>query len=741
LLKQLIHHGIIIPDLPAPLGLAIIIRGRRVQLSPKQEELAMAWARKKDTAYVQDAVFAANFLQDFSAMLGIEPPLTLEEVDFSPCYAVVEAERQAKESMTREERKALAAQRKAEREALKARYGYAIVNGQRVELGNYMSEPSGIFMGRGEHPLRGRWKEGAAHKDVTLNLSPDAPRPAGDWGEIVWQPDSMWVARWEDKLAAKLKYIWLSDTAPIKQQREASKFDKARKLESRLSAVRERIKTDLQSDDPRRRMIATACYLIDVLCLRVGDEKDPDEADTVGATTLRPEHVAIMPDGSVIFHFLGKDSVEWHKTLRPPEVVLDSLRELSANARPSSNANGESDHPTRGKPQLFPDISSRDVNAYLSSIVPGLSAKVFRTHHATRAVEQSLSSAKVDTDSPEHKKWFAATMANLEAAMLCNHTKQATGNWESARERYRQRQERAKERVLRAKHKASELSETLAALKAEAREQSEQASATGKRSSVLERLRGRIERTQTQLAKAREQRSKAQIALDKIKVQEQVAREKRTWNLGTSLKSYVDPRVYHRWGQSVDYDALGSYYPAILQRKFAWVRAEDEVDGDGATTGSLTVRTCLTSDLGAVAELFRAAREACADVDLPLMPEEIGRRYLPALDKEWQEAIIGVDVGDAGRALGFLSLGPVWESDGALAMNWSGVLHPERADAALANLLVDEARRRLQRYQVQHLITCRFVPRDPRWMAWSPVWEAALALDAQEESQSDEDEE
>jgi len=88
---------------------------------------------------------------------------------------------------------------------LKERYGYAQVNGRRVELGNYMSEPSGIFMGRGEHPLRGRWKEGATQADVTLNLSPDAPRPPGDWGEIVWQPESLWVARWLDKLSDKLK--------------------------------------------------------------------------------------------------------------------------------------------------------------------------------------------------------------------------------------------------------------------------------------------------------------------------------------------------------------------------------------------------------------------------------------------------------------------------------------------------------------------------------------------------------
>ena len=47
---------------------------------------------------------------------------------------------------------------------------------------------------------------------------------------------------------------------------------------------------------------------------------------------------------------------------------------------------------------------------------------------------------------------------------------------------------------------------------------------------------------------------------------------KRTWNLGTSLKSYIDPRVYYEWGQQVGYDVLEHYYPAALRNKFAWVR-------------------------------------------------------------------------------------------------------------------------------------------------------------------------
>jgi DNA topoisomerase-1 len=255
MLAQLIHNGVLVPEPPAPHGLVVTIRGEPVALSPKQEEMVLAWARKEGTPYVEDRTFAQNFLGDLSRELAIEPALKLDDTDLGPAVRIVRAERQAKARLTPEERKAQAAARKAQREALRAQYGYAQVNGERVELGNYLAEPSGIFMGRGQHPLRGRWKEGARQSDITLNLSPDAPRPPCDWAEIVWQPDSLWVARWPDKLSGKIKYVWLSDTASVKQAREAAKFDKAHVLHAELETVRDQIQLDLLGADGKRRML------------------------------------------------------------------------------------------------------------------------------------------------------------------------------------------------------------------------------------------------------------------------------------------------------------------------------------------------------------------------------------------------------------------------------------------------------------------------------------------------------
>ncbi len=580
MLKQLIHNGVVVPDPPRPHELVLEIAGEPVALIPKQEEMALAWAKKQGTPYVADGAFARNFMADFSQELGLDSVLSVDQVDFEPAIQIVEAEREARAQMTKEERKTLAAERKAQREALREQYGYALVNGERTELANYVVEPSGIFMGRGRHPLRGRWKEGARHEDITLNLSPDAPRPAGDWEEIIWQPESLWVARWKDKLSDKLKYVWLSDTASVKQEREAQKFDQAHELHAHLGSVRAQIEADLAHRGRRRRMLATACYLIDALCLRVGDEKDADEADTVGATTLRPEHVTLHSDGLAEFRFLGKDSVLWHKKLELPEVVQRNLEELIHHARPSnSGGDGDRSHPTRDKPQLFPDISSRNVNAYLSGILPGLTAKVFRTHHATFAVREVLEDSLVQADDPEYLKWEVANLANLEAAELCNHTKKAPANWSRSRQRYRERQQKAEERVRIYQERLKTQREALAALRNEAREKRDAAPPTSKKK-VKARYKKRIEAAKGRVERAQEMLERARLRRDKIKTQGSIAAKKRTWNLGTSLKSYIDPRVYSEWGQRIDYDVLEQYYPKALRRKFAWVRNEMQEEAD-----------------------------------------------------------------------------------------------------------------------------------------------------------------
>ena len=115
------------------------------------------------------------------------------------------------------------------------------MDGQKLEIANWTAEPSCLFAGRGDHPQRGKWKDGPSEEDIILNLPPDAPKPPGNWKGVVWEPHKMYVAKWEDKLTGKIKYVWFSDTAFLKQNREKEKFQKAETLGKQIGKIEEHI--------------------------------------------------------------------------------------------------------------------------------------------------------------------------------------------------------------------------------------------------------------------------------------------------------------------------------------------------------------------------------------------------------------------------------------------------------------------------------------------------------------------
>ena len=51
-----------------------------------------------------------------------------------------------------------------------------------------------------------------------------------DWGKIIHDNDSMWLASWMDFLTQKENMYGLQDTAGLKQDRDKEKYEKAVKL-------------------------------------------------------------------------------------------------------------------------------------------------------------------------------------------------------------------------------------------------------------------------------------------------------------------------------------------------------------------------------------------------------------------------------------------------------------------------------------------------------------------------------
>jgi len=543
--KTLQHNGILFPPAYEAQGIKIKIKGDNVDLDLNQEEMVYQWAKKKDTTYVQDKVFQKNFTADFSKTLDSKfKKISYEDIDFSNAYKIVDKEKDLREMMTKEEKKALATKRKEIREKLKVKYGVAIMDGKEVEVGNYMAEPPGIFIGRGEHPLRGKWKPRVTTKDVTLNLGKEAKVPEGNWGKIIHDKDSMWLASWMDVLTQKRKYVWLADTAGLKQDRDKKKYEKAVKLEKEIDKIRDRIVKDMKSSDPKISRIATACYLIYRTAMRVGDEKDPDEADTVGATTLRKEHIKITPN-AIEFDFLGKDSVRWQEKVIAEghdKQFQENLKKLVENKKP--------------KDEIFDDITSRHVNAYYSSIVKGLTAKVFRTYLATTVVKKYLVKHDNIKNKTANEKLYHAKLANLEAAMMCNHKRTIPKTFDQALQKKRDSLKKIeKEEAWRKTQESLKKAETIQA-KTDAQKKAKE------------------KKVKTLNEQIKKQKQKHKERIEKLELQIDLSEKTKDYNIGTSLRNYIDPRVFKAWTDEVgaEWEKL---YTSALQKKFLWVKNEN----------------------------------------------------------------------------------------------------------------------------------------------------------------------
>ncbi len=492
--------------------------------------------------YIEDPTFQKNFVSDFSKTFnGKFKNLQYADIDFSMPYKLVDKEKEEKELLTKEDKKALAIKRREIREEMKAKYGQAIIDGKEVEVGNYMAEPPGIFMGRGDHPMRGRYKPRATAKDVTLNLGKEAKIPEGKWGKIVHDRDSMWIASWMDILTQKRKYVWLADTAGIKQERDQAKYDKAKNLSREIENVKAQIVKDMQNKEQKTKRISTACYLIYRTAMRVGDEKDPDEADTVGATTLRKEHIK-LDNNSIEFDFLGKDSVRWKETISAEgqdKQFYDNLKEFISNKKENE--------------EIFDGITSRHVNAYYSTIVKGLSAKVFRTYLASRVVLNYLRNHDDIKSESDMKKLFHGKLANLDAAIMCNHKRTIPKNFDASLQKKRDTLKNIE------KAKPWEKSEELLK-KAQSK--------IVKTEKQKEIKNERIKKIKTVIRKRKVKRTER---IEKLELQINLTEKTRDYNLGTSLRNYIDPRIYKTWTDEVgaEWEKL---YTSALQKKFLWVK-------------------------------------------------------------------------------------------------------------------------------------------------------------------------
>jgi DNA topoisomerase-1 len=509
---KMFHNGPMFPDEYIPHKIPIIFKNEKIILPDEAEEFATIYSKYIDSEYIKNKKFNKNFWHDWKVYLqqnNITKITSLEDCDFSLIKKHVLEEKEKKLLLSSEEKQKLLAGRKKQEEP----FLFATIDGKKEKIGNFRIEPPGIFIGRGCHPLLGSIKPRLSPKDIILNLSEDAPIPnssmGNKWGEIIHNPYVDWLASYPDNITGKTKYIWLGASSSWKMENDQDKFDLARKLKKKIREIRTNYNLLLTDKLLKNRQLGTCIYFIDFLALRVGNEKGEEEADTVGITSLRVEHISFMEDLHIKLDFLGKDSVRYVKVIKVDEMVYNNLVNMTKNKSKTT--------------EIFDEVSTTDINKYLQSLMEDLTAKVFRTYNASDLFNKELNNTEIKESMKEDDKFNyllnVFNQANIKVAMLCNHQKNVQKNF--------------KEQITKLDQEIDQIKE-------------DKSKESNKKKIV-----------------------KLNTKLKKLKAKKELKLELKNISLGTSKINYIDPRITIAWIKKHDFP-IEKIFSETLRDKFRW---------------------------------------------------------------------------------------------------------------------------------------------------------------------------
>ncbi|KAK4451618.1 DNA topoisomerase 1 [Podospora aff. communis PSN243] len=431
------HNGVIFPPPyePLPKDIKLYYDGKPVALHVEAEEVATFFGSMlHSTQNVENEVFQKNFFLDFKEVLrntggakdldGNKVDIKeFKKLDFTKIFEHYKALSDAKKARPAAEKKA----EKAERDKIEAPFLYCKWDGRKEKIGNPRVEPPGLFRGRGEHPKTGKVKKRVMPEQITINIGKDAkipsPPPGHKWKAVQHDNKATWLAMWQENVNGNYKYIMLAANSAVKGQADFKKFEKARELKKHIDKIRRDYEKELKSDVMADRQRATAMYLIDKFALRAGNEKDTEnEAETVGCCSLKYEHVILEEPDTVIFDFLGKDSIRFHQEVKVQRQVFKNLKMFKKAPKEDGD-------------DIFDRLTTTQLNKHLSSYMPGLTAKVFRTYNASYTMSYLLQKLKIDQNIPVAEKIKLYNDCNREVAILCNHKRTVGAGHEAQMEK------------------------------------------------------------------------------------------------------------------------------------------------------------------------------------------------------------------------------------------------------------------------------------------------------------------
>ena len=194
--------------------------------------------------------------------------------------------------------------------------------------------------------------------------------------------------------AGRRQYLYHPDW---RVKRDKQKFDRVLRAAQKLPAARRAIKRDLGLEGmPLERADAVAVRLLDLGYFRIGSDIYADTNGSFGLTTLEKRHVR-KRGTTMVFHFVGKSGIEHSIEIDDPEVVpaLDSLRKRRGGTERLLAYLDE---------KRWSDLDSSAVNTYLSTMFDDLTAKDFRTWHATVLAAAALAASDEPGDTKRSRQ-------------------------------------------------------------------------------------------------------------------------------------------------------------------------------------------------------------------------------------------------------------------------------------------------------------------------------------------------
>lgn len=523
------------PYEPLPSNVKFYYDGKELKLSEDAEEVAGFYARMLEHDYTTKSVFNTNFLTDWRKVMTPEEAKLIKDLskcNFKEMHAYFQSVSEKNRNRSKEEKAAL----KAKNEEIQKEYGFCTIDGHKEKIGNFRIEPPGLFRGRGEHPKMGKLKRRVMPEDVLINCSKDSkiPKPPSGhkWREVRHDNTVTWLASWTENVQQQAKYVMLNPSSKLKGEKDWQKYETARKLHKCIDKIRENYRADWKAKEMQVRQRAVALYFIDRLALRAGNEKDDEQADTVGCCSLRVEHIQLHKekDGKeyvVVFDFLGKDSIRYYNEVPVEKRVFKNLEIFIENKKDSDD--------------LFDRLNTQTLNEHLKDLMPGLTAKVFRTYNASITLQKQLDEL-TDGDASVPEKILAYNRANRAVAILCNHQRAVPKGHSKSMEALKEKIQAKRDQI------------------DEAEEDLRQASKAAKRGSVKEKLA--CDKKKKALERLKDQ-------LKKLELQETDRDENKTIALGTSKLNYLDPRISVAWCKKHGVP-IEKIYNKTQRDKFRW---------------------------------------------------------------------------------------------------------------------------------------------------------------------------